>query len=347
MRVRAWIVTAVVSAWFFETTTVLAQDPCTADLAQFCSDIPPGSGSVQRCLQRHEAQLSPGCRARRAAVERRIRDIVREFVRACEQDMERLCGDIKQGEGRILACMLRQQDDLTSRCHDQTERYEEAAQTIASVRAACKADVERMCGKNLPNAGSIVECVRANHGGLSEACRAIDPTAGMRAAELVDAVDAVKRDDEGRTVHQILQGIESIAFARSQVLFQFDNFQRLRRVVNANRFLLSPQVVFGRHSEFAVLLRAPVITAYRDAPVPFAQTGLGPMTTAISWGFMGTKLVRQFVSFALQEIVCAAARGCGLGGDPELRDLRPYRALACSQHTAHLVSHHRGGRWLS
>jgi hypothetical protein len=122
----------------------------------------------------------------------------------------------------------------------------------------------------------------------------------MRAAEIVDAVETVRSEEEARSVQQILQGIESIAFSRSQVLFQFDNFRSLGGRVNANRFLFSPQVVFGPNNELAIQLRVPVTTAYPDAAAGVAQTGLGAITTAFVWGFFGTKVVRQYASFALQ-----------------------------------------------
>jgi hypothetical protein len=43
-----------------------------------------------------------------------------------------------------------------------------------------------------------------------------------------------------------------------------------------------------------------VTTAYPEAPALSAQTGLGAITTAFGWGFFGTKVIRQYASFALQ-----------------------------------------------
>jgi len=267
---------------------------------QFCADVPAQSGRVQACLRQNDASLSPACKAKRAAVGSRFRGIIREFAIACERDIQRLCGEVKRGKGRILACLLRQQDDLSDRCRDQADRYQEAAETVAGVRAACSADVERLCGRGLPNAGAVLECIQVNRSRLSDTCISVDLTVGLQAAQIVDAVETVKREEEARSVQQILQGIESIAFSRSQILFQLDNFEGVGGKVNANRLLFSPQVVFGPSSELAVQLRVPVTSVYPNAPELAAQTGLGAITTAIAWGFFGTKVVRQYVSFALQ-----------------------------------------------
>lgn len=295
---RPWLVASVFAAWLLETSAARAQDPCAVDVKQFCADLPPQSGRVQSCLRQNEARLSPACKAKRASVASRFRAIFQEFAVACQGDARRLCSEVKPGKGQVLACLLRQQDDLSSACRDQADRYQAAADTVSSVRAACKADVERLCGKDL-SAGAVVECIQANRTGLSETCRSVDPSVGMQAAEIVDAVEAVKTAEQAQEIQQILQGIESIAFSRSQVLFQFDSFHRVGGSVNANRFLFNPQVVFGRNGEFAAQLKAPVTTAYPEAPLS-AQTGLGAITTAFGWGFFGTKAIRQYASLALQ-----------------------------------------------
>ena len=172
-------------------------------------------------------------------------------------------------------------------------------ETITAVRAACKADVERLCAGVPQDAGPVVECLQANRASVSETCRSVDPELGMAAAELVDAVQALSSEERSQTALQILQGIDSIAFSRSQVLLQVDSFQGLGGSANANRLLFNPQVVFGQRNEFSLQLKAPVLSVYPYAPDRPAKTGLGAVTTAFAWGFYGSQRVRQYASVGL------------------------------------------------
>jgi Cysteine rich repeat len=298
--VRSPIVAAVVAAVLLSARAARAEDPCAEDVKQFCGDVRIGRGRVQDCLRKNDANLSAACRAKRAAVERRFQALAQEYGAACQLDMPRLCSEVKPGGGRVLACLLRQLDDLSGSCRAVTERYQAAAETIAALRASCKADVEHLC-PGVPNeAGAIIECIQASPNSLSEGCRAVDPEVAMRAAEIVDAVDALTSAERVQETQQILQGIESFAFSRSQVLFQVDSFQGLSGSANANRLLFNPQVVFGPRNEFAVQLRAPVLAVYPYAPDRPAQTGLGAVTTALAWAFAGSKRVHQYLSLGLQ-----------------------------------------------
>jgi hypothetical protein len=299
-RLRSSVVASVVATGFLLARAARADDPCTDDVKRFCGDVLVGGGRVQNCLRQNAERLSPACRAKQAAAEELIRDFVRQFAVACQRDADRLCSEVKPGKGRILACLLRQQDDLSLSCRGQVDRYQAAAETVSTVRAACKADLERLCSGEPLTTEAVVECLQSHRDEISGTCRSVDPALGVRAAEIVDAVEALTSQERAQSVLQILQGIESIVFSRSQILFQFDSFQNLGGVANANRILFNPQVVFGPHNEFAVQLRAPVLTVYPNAQGRTAQTGLGAVTTAFAWGFFGTTRLHQYLSLALQ-----------------------------------------------
>jgi hypothetical protein len=279
-----------------------AEDPCAVDVKQFCADVEIGRGRVQDCLRQNEARLSAACRDKRAAVELRLRQRVEQFAAACRRDADRLCSEVKPGGGRVIACLTRQEDDVTGSCRPELERIHAAGETISAMRTACTADAERLCSGALPEVGSLVDCLQANRNNLSQTCRSVDPSAALAAAELVDAVDALKSEARVQEVLQILQGIESIAFSRSQVLLQVDSYQGFGGSANADRLLLNPQVVFGRRHEFAIQLKAPVFAVYPYAPDRPAQTGLGAVTTAFAWAFSSSTQVHQYLSVGLQWI---------------------------------------------
>lgn len=296
---RSPVVAAVVAVGLLEVRAARAEDPCAADVKQLCGDVQVGGGRVQDCLARNEAKLSPACSAKQAAVAARFRQLVQEFSEACRRDADRLCSGVKPGRGRVVACLLRQQDDLSSSCRAQTDRVQTASETITAVRTACRADVERLCAGATQTAGPLVECLQANRASVSETCRSVDPEMGARAAELVDAIEALSSEERAQEALQILQGIESIAFSRSQVLFQFDSFHGLGGSANANRLIFNPQVVFGHRQEFSVQLKAPVLAVYPYAPERSAKTGLGAVTTSFVWGF-GQGRVHQYFALGLQ-----------------------------------------------
>jgi hypothetical protein len=237
-----------------------------------------------------------------AAAEARFRDIVEEFARACRRDVDRLCSEEKPGRGRVVACLIRQQDDLSSSCRPEVERIQGAGETISTIRAACRADAERLCAGVPPEAGALVECLQANRSSLSETCRSLGPEAAWVPAEVVDALDSASTEERSQELLQILQGIESIAFSRSGVVFQFDSYQGLGGTANADRLLFNPQVVFGSQREFQIQLKAPVLAVYPYAPDRPAQTGLGAITTAFAWAFDASARVHQYLSLGLQWI---------------------------------------------
>ena len=237
-----------------------------------------------------------------AAADTKFRGIAEEFARTCRRDIDRLCSEVPPGRGLVVACLIRQEDDLSTSCRPEVERIQKAAETISTIRAACGADATRLCADVPPEAGPLVECLQANRSNLSETCRSLGPEGALVPAEIVYAVDSAKTEERSQALLQILQGIDSIAFSRSGVLFQFDTYQGLGGVANADRLLFNPQVVFGSQREFQIQLKAPVLAVYPYAPDRHAQSGLGAITTAFAWAFYGSARVHQYVSLGLQWI---------------------------------------------
>jgi hypothetical protein len=294
---------AVVVAGLLGATTarsVRAEDPCAADVEQFCHDVKVGGGRVQDCLRQNDARLSPSCKERRSAAEASFRERVRTFGVACGRDAQRLCSEVRPGRGRIVQCLGRQQDDLSDACQAEVERVQSAVQTITTLETTCREEVKQLCAGVPPEAGPLVECLRARRENLSQDCRAFDLNKAMAAAEIVEAVNELSSEDKAKEASQILQGIESVAFSRSQLLLQLDSYQGVLRSANANRLLFNPQIVFGPHRELAVQLKAPVYAVYPYAADRPAQTGLGAVTTAIGWAFYRSPRLNQYLSFGFQ-----------------------------------------------
>lgn len=92
---------------------VTAQEPpCHADIKKFCADVPPGGGGIQKCLKQHEAELSEACRTK---VDALVKDAGLAYA-ACRADIISFCSDVVPGGGRVVDCLNKNKERLTSQC---------------------------------------------------------------------------------------------------------------------------------------------------------------------------------------------------------------------------------------
>jgi hypothetical protein len=91
-----------------------AKNPCAEDVAKFCKDVQPGGGRLANCLKAHESELSPVCKASHDQAKARAK----EAHEACADDVQKLCKDVKPGEGRIVRCLKDNSDRLSNECRD-------------------------------------------------------------------------------------------------------------------------------------------------------------------------------------------------------------------------------------
>jgi Golgi apparatus protein 1 len=87
---------------------------CEADARKLCAEVTPGDGAVLRCLKDNESFLSQSCQG----AFNKVRLERSKLVAACAGDVGRLCRDVPEGSGRILACLRGNQRELTSDCRD-------------------------------------------------------------------------------------------------------------------------------------------------------------------------------------------------------------------------------------
>lgn len=95
-------------------------------------------------------------------------------LRACGGDISRVCSNLAPGGGRIVQCLLAQEDKLAPACRDFVARTRTAQGAIF----ACTADAERVCPGVAPGAGRLVACLTGKREALSRDCaRALDEAA--------------------------------------------------------------------------------------------------------------------------------------------------------------------------
>jgi hypothetical protein len=103
------------------------QNPCSEDLAKFCSDLQPGRRAMMECLEQHEAQLSDACKAYEAKMEKprmESREVVNQQMRVrtvCREDTIKFCSAEASGGGGIGTCLSEHTSELSAPCKDAIE----------------------------------------------------------------------------------------------------------------------------------------------------------------------------------------------------------------------------------
>jgi hypothetical protein len=83
---------------------------CGADVDAHCAGVRLGGGRIEACLQQNAAQLSPQCVTtyNQVAVLLAERQAAQAAVpELCAADVHRLCQGFREGEARMLRCLLR------------------------------------------------------------------------------------------------------------------------------------------------------------------------------------------------------------------------------------------------
>jgi hypothetical protein len=97
---------------------------------------------------------------------------------ACAADIEKFCGNVTRGEGRVIVCMKAHDDKLSRRCqfalYRVSRNLEGALDRVERVADACWNDIQAHC----QNADSIARCVMEEGPTLSPACKSV--VAGLR-----------------------------------------------------------------------------------------------------------------------------------------------------------------------
>jgi hypothetical protein len=277
---------------------VRAEDPCSADVQRLCPNVELGSSRVVSCLRQNDAKLTTSCRDRLAANALKAKRILEAFAKACSKDVQDLCPGVEPGEGRVMHCLDQHQLELSTSCQGQLLLYDRARERVEHFRTACVADLQRLC-KDVPRrAVPLRECLEAHEAQLSSGCSRGEIREAADDAGMVDAIEEMTRGDRIKETLQILQGIDAVAFSRSQILLQYDSFQELAGTSNANRFLFNPQFVFGESHEFSFQLKVPIVTLYMGASGTLH--GLGDLTTAFAWNVNTQGPLRHYLSLGLR-----------------------------------------------
>ena len=95
---------------------------------------------------------------------------------ACKDDMKKLCGDIKPGDGRLMDCMKQHEADLSQACKDnRAEMKQKMEEKHKAMKEACAADIKQYCANVTPGEGREFACLRSYEDKISAGCKAQMP----------------------------------------------------------------------------------------------------------------------------------------------------------------------------
>jgi hypothetical protein len=107
---------------------------------------------------------------------------------ACQADVEKLCKDVKPGEGRIFSCLAKHMGEVSAGCRAAAHAGHQVFHGgMTSIADACREDAERLCSDVKRGGGSLVACLGNQKVALAPACRAVVEDMQGRMGEARDA----------------------------------------------------------------------------------------------------------------------------------------------------------------
>jgi hypothetical protein len=98
---------------------------CKEDAKRLCADVKPGGGRIRQCLKEHEADLSSACKENISQWKEKREEKREKAHEACKADIQKLCADVKPGEGRIHQCLKAHESELSAACKEKMEHAKE------------------------------------------------------------------------------------------------------------------------------------------------------------------------------------------------------------------------------
>ena len=98
---------------------------CEQELTTYCKDVTHGSGRIFACLYAYGDKLSTKCEFALYDVsiqlERAI-TAVSYAIQECADDLDTHCSEVEAGEGRLLECLDRHEQEVSARCKESLEQ---------------------------------------------------------------------------------------------------------------------------------------------------------------------------------------------------------------------------------
>jgi len=94
---------------------------CNKELTTFCKGVMPGQGRVLACLYAFEDKVSDKCEYAVYDAAAQLEQAVTALKFAasqCNDDLQKFCANVQPGEGRALACLNKNDKNVSQQCKD-------------------------------------------------------------------------------------------------------------------------------------------------------------------------------------------------------------------------------------
>jgi cysteine rich repeat protein len=94
---------------------------CHKELSTFCKGVKPGEGRILACLYAFQDRVSGKCSYAiyDAAAQLEQAAMALKFAAAeCKEDLLKYCGNVEVGNGRVKACLDKNEKSLSEKCKD-------------------------------------------------------------------------------------------------------------------------------------------------------------------------------------------------------------------------------------
>jgi len=94
---------------------------CNKELTTFCKGVQPGEGRILACLYAFQDRVSGKCEyaVYDAAVQLEQAATALKFAATeCKDDLLKYCGNVQLGNGRLMACLDKNEKSLSDKCKE-------------------------------------------------------------------------------------------------------------------------------------------------------------------------------------------------------------------------------------
>jgi len=101
--------------------------------------------------------------------------LVDSVKKACHTELTTVCKGVRQGEGRILACLYAFEDKVSDKCayavYDAAMELERAAEAVKYAASQCHDDLQKYCADVKMGKGRGLACLKKNDKSVSQNCK--------------------------------------------------------------------------------------------------------------------------------------------------------------------------------
>jgi Cysteine rich repeat len=100
---------------------------CKSDIATYCPKVVPGGGRMAFCMLAHEDQISDKCYGAIFDAVKNVQLSISNIWRAaevCDSEIDKVCGNVEPGEGRIAQCLIDNKTKLGTNCQAEVAGFQ-------------------------------------------------------------------------------------------------------------------------------------------------------------------------------------------------------------------------------